>query len=65
MIEQFDEVRLKRDLPEHNLKMGAVGAVVDVHTGSPSGFEVEFSDPDREGSFFTVGIRSEDVEPVE
>lgn len=36
----LDTVVLVRDLPEHGLKAGDLGAVVEIH--SPSGLEVEF-----------------------
>jgi len=39
-IKVLDTVVLTRDLPEHKLKQGDVGAVVEVY--SPDGLEVEF-----------------------
>ena len=36
----LDTVVLVRDLPEHGLRSGDLGAVVEVY--SPDGFEVEF-----------------------
>lgn len=39
-IKVLDTVVLKKDLPEHRLKAGDVGAVVEVY--SPDGIEVEF-----------------------
>ena len=39
----FDVVALTVDLPEHNLKRGYVGTVVESLAGG-SAFEVEFSD---------------------
>lgn len=39
-IKALDTVVLTRDLPEHKLRQGDVGAVVEVY--SPDGLEVEF-----------------------
>jgi hypothetical protein len=40
MFSLLDTVVLNRDLPEHGLRRGDLGAVVDVH--APDGLEVEF-----------------------
>jgi hypothetical protein len=40
MFNLLDTVVLDRDLPEHGLRRGDLGAVVDVH--EPDGLEVEF-----------------------
>lgn len=40
MFKLLDTVVLDRDLPEHGLRRGDLGAVVDVH--APDGIEVEF-----------------------
>jgi hypothetical protein len=40
MFNLLDTVVLDRDLPEHGLRRGDLGAVVDVHP--PDGLEVEF-----------------------
>jgi hypothetical protein len=40
MFKVLDTVVLDRDLPEHGLRRGDLGAVVDVH--APDGVEVEF-----------------------
>ncbi|MBN9118853.1 MAG: DUF4926 domain-containing protein [Planctomycetes bacterium] len=42
-IELLDTVALIRDVPEHNLTAGEVGAVVEV-LGDGEAFEVEFCD---------------------
>lgn len=39
-IRELDSVVLERDLPEHGLRRGDLGAVVHVY--SPESFEVEF-----------------------
>lgn len=39
-FERHDSVVLERDLPEHGLKRGDLGAVVEVNP--PDGLEVEF-----------------------
>lgn len=41
MIKELDTVVLARDLPEHHLKRGDIGAVVDSYKEGNS-FEVEF-----------------------
>jgi hypothetical protein len=46
-IKSLDVVALLVDLPEHSLRRGAVGTVVEVFTASaehPSGYMVEFVD---------------------
>jgi hypothetical protein len=40
MFNLLETVVLNRDLPEHGLRRGDLGAVVDVH--APDGLEVEF-----------------------
>jgi hypothetical protein len=40
MFNLLDTVVLNRDIPEHGLRRGDLGAVVDVH--NPDGLEVEF-----------------------
>ena len=40
MFDLLDTVVLDRDLPEHGLRRGDLGAVVDLH--APDGLEVEF-----------------------
>jgi hypothetical protein len=40
MFNMLDTVVLDRDIPEHGLRRGDLGAVVDVH--DPDGLEVEF-----------------------
>jgi hypothetical protein len=47
--EEYDVVRLLRDLPEHNLSAGSTGAVVMDYTkhsdgNNPPAYEVEFVD---------------------
>jgi hypothetical protein len=40
MFKLLETVVLDRDLPEHGLRRGDLGAVVDIH--APNGLEVEF-----------------------
>lgn len=57
----LDTVVLTRDLPQHKLKRGDVGAVVEVY--SPDGVEVEFVT----GSGHTqalVTLKTSEVRPV-
>ena len=64
----LDIVALTDDLPEHNLRRGQVGTVVEILAGGTA-FEVEFSD--REGrTYESVGLRPDQVmtlhyEPME
>jgi hypothetical protein len=60
-IKVLDTVVLSRDLPEHRLKQGDVGAVVEIYP--PDGFEIEFVT----GSGRTqalVTLRETDIRPV-
>ena len=41
MIKELDTVVLSRDIPEHGLKQGDIGAVVHIYRGREA-FEVEF-----------------------
>jgi hypothetical protein len=36
MIEELSQVVLLVDIPEHQLRVGDVGVVVDVHSGTPA-----------------------------
>lgn len=40
----FDSVILTENIPEHNLKSGMVGAIVDVYSEPEEAYEVEFCD---------------------
>jgi Domain of unknown function (DUF4926) len=66
--EEYDVVRLLRDLPEHNLPAGSTGAVVmdyTKHSGGslPAAYEVEFVD--REGvTQALVTVAEDDLEVV-
>jgi len=42
----FDVVVLEEDIPEYNLKIGMIGAIVDVYTEPEEAYEVEFCDSD-------------------
>lgn len=60
-IRELDTVVLTKDLPEHKLKRGDLGAVVELYP--PDGLEVEFVT----GSGHTqalVTLREGDVRPV-
>lgn len=50
----FDVVALTMDLPEHNLRRGQVGTIVEILSGGKA-FEVEFSDRDGR-TFESIGI---------
>jgi hypothetical protein len=66
--EEYDVVRLLRELPEHNVSAGSTGAVVmdyTKHSGGnlPAAYEVEFVDPDGSTQAL-VTIAEEDPEVV-
>jgi hypothetical protein len=74
MFQENQVVRLKKDLPNRNLKAGVIGTVVMVYDYTPIvGYEVEFSDEngvpleynrnDPEGSL-TVTLHDDDIEPI-
>lgn len=57
----FDTVVLERDLPEHSLRRGDLGAVVHVY--EPDGLEVEFvTASGRTGALLT--LKTSDVRAV-
>ena len=58
---ELDTVVLNRDLPDHGLRSGDLGAVVQVY--SPEGLEVEFvTVSGRTQALVTLDVR--DVRPV-
>jgi len=59
--EILDTVVLARDLPEHRLCSGDLGAVVEVY--EPDGIEVEFVTASGRTSAL-VTLKSEDVRPT-
>jgi hypothetical protein len=59
---ELDTVVLNRDLPEHGLKRGDLGAVVHVH--EPDGLEIEFVTASGQTEAL-VRVSSSDVRPVE
>ena len=67
-IELLDVVALTEDLPEHNLKRGEVGTVVEILSDGEA-FEVEFSDDNgqmyKSLSFFASQLRAIPDETIE
>jgi len=57
----LDTVVLARDLPEHGLCAGDLGAVVEVH--SPDGLEVEFVTASGRTTAL-VTLKTTDVRPI-
>ena len=55
----FDIVALTADLPDHNLRRGQVGTVVEILAGGKA-FEVEFSDRDGR-TFESIGLEPEQM----
>lgn len=62
MFNLLDTVVLDRDLPEHGLRRGDLGAVVDVH--SPDGLDVEFVLASGKTQAL-VSLRNSDVRAVQ
>jgi hypothetical protein len=65
MINEYDIVRLKRNIPEKNLHIGDEGTIVMIHDirGLPRGYEVEFYD--NEGYMSAVlTLMDEDIEEI-
>ncbi|MBI3856438.1 MAG: DUF4926 domain-containing protein [Planctomycetes bacterium] len=54
-------VRLKRDLPENNLKGGARGTVLIVHAAKPPAYEVEFLDGEGQ-TIALLTLKHDDLE---
>jgi hypothetical protein len=57
----LDTVVLNRDVPEHGLRRGDLGAIVEVY--APDGVEVEFVTASGR-TVALVTMRAEDVRPV-
>ena len=62
MFKELDSAVLMRDLPEHGLIKGDVGAVVMVYGGGAA-FEVEFVDSDG-GTVALVELKPGDLSPL-
>lgn len=58
-IKLLDIVALTVDLPEHNLRRGESGTVVELLAGGTA-FEVEFSD-DNGKTYESIGLRSDQL----
>jgi hypothetical protein len=58
-IQILEVVALTDDVPEHNLRRGQVGTVVDV-LGGGRALEVEFSDRDGR-TYASIGLRPDQV----
>lgn len=61
MFNLLDTIVLDRDLPEHGLRRGDLGAIVDLH--APDGLEVEFVLASGKTQAL-VSLRHSDVRPV-
>ena len=55
----FDVIALTNDLPEHNLRRGQVGTIVEI-LANGNAFEVEFSDSNGR-TFESIGIKPEQM----
>jgi hypothetical protein len=58
-----DVVTLRRDLPEHQLRRGALGTIVMVFERPTLAYEVEFCD-ELGRTTIALALRPEDVEPA-
>jgi hypothetical protein len=65
-VELFKEVALRRDVPEHNLRAGDVGTVVEIlphPTGGPRGVILEVFNAVGE-SIAVVTVPETDIQPL-
>lgn len=63
MFNDYDVVKLKRDLPEHGLKAGTHGAIVMIHHEPYRAYEVELVD--KEGwTLAVLTLKDEDLVAV-
>ena len=65
-IEMFKEASLRRDLPEHHLRAGDVGTVVEIlphPTGGPRGVILEIFNAVGE-SIAVVTVPETDIQPL-
>jgi len=58
----FDSIVLERDLPEHRLRRGNSGAIVELY--EPDGVEVEFMDAAGK-TLAVVTLSVDDIRPVD
>lgn len=58
----FDSVVLIRNLPEHGLRVGDLGAIVHIH--EPDAFEVEFFKASGETQA-VIAVNDSDLRPAE
>ena len=62
-LKLLDRVKLKRDIPERNLRKGMIGAIVIIHEKPNKAFEVEFSD-DHGGTIAQLALTAAEIEPA-
>ena len=60
-VNLLDVVALAVDIPQHNLRRGQRGTVVEIFDGGAA-FEVEFSHPSGR-TFESLGLRLEQITP--
>ncbi|MEM6559775.1 MAG: DUF4926 domain-containing protein [Myxococcota bacterium] len=60
----FDEVILKKDLPDEGLVAGARGAIVEVYLEPEVAYEVEFSDTNG-GTIAQLALTADMLDKVE
>lgn len=62
-LKRLARVRLKRDIPERNLRKGMLGTMVLIYEKPNKAFEVEFSD-DHGGTIAQLALTSGEIEPA-
>lgn len=63
MLKLHQVVRLRVDLPEVSLSVGAIGTVVAIFEKPTIAYEVEFCDPEGR-TLAEVALKPESVEPL-
>ncbi len=63
MFEEYEVVRLKKDMPSENLKAGTRGTVLIVYPDSPPAYEVEFLD-ENGNSLTVLTLEEEAIEKI-
>lgn len=62
-MKMHDVVRLKCDLPEHNLRAGMLGVVVEIFDTPDEAYEIEFAN-ERGETIIELALKSEVLERV-
>jgi len=60
MFQEYEMVKLRHDLPKHNMKAGTRGAIVMVHHIPNRAYEVELIDKES-GNWAVATLKDEDL----